>query len=200
MKKFVCVLFAIALIATLAMTAFAATGINDYEQKVLDKLATSHVIGENGWDFSVPQEYINSAKNYFAGDGDMTEAEMEKILDYIDQGMKIVKKEADAQGFDGETYNLANMGDTARSEVLNLGKAACAVVDLQLTYVPKDNQVVITPVGSQTPVFESAPVVKTTGEDFAVTTNAIIAAVIAVLAIGAGAMFVVSKKNGLFNA
>ena len=200
MKKFVCVLFAIALIAALAMTAFAATGINDYEQKVLDKLATSHVIGENGWDFSVPQEYINSAKNYFAGDGDMTEAEMEKILDYIDQGMKIVKKEADSQGFDGETYNLANMGDTARSEVLNLGKAACAEVDLQLTYVPKDNQVVITPVGSQTPVFESAPVVKTTGEDFAVTTNAIIAAVIAVLAIGAGAMFVVSKKNGLFNA
>lgn len=200
MKKFVCVLFAIALIATLAMTAFAATGINDYEQKVLDKLATSHVIGENGWDFSVPQEYINSAKNYFAGDGDMTEAEMEKILDYIDQGMKIVKKEADAQGFDGETYNLANMGNAARSEVLALGKAACAEVDLQLTYVPKDNQVVITPVGSQTPVFESAPVVKTTGEDFAVTTNAIIAAVIAVLAIGAGAMFVVSKKNGLFNA
>lgn len=197
MKKLVAILFVLAIIAVLPLTAFAATGINANEQAVLDKLESSAVIGENGWSFTIPQAYVNSAKNYFAGDCDMTAEEKTAILSYIESGMAIVKKEADAQKFDGKEYSLSKMGDAARSEVLKLGQSACAEVDLSLTYVPTSNQVVVTPVGSNTPVFESAPVVKTTGQDFALTAGLIGAVVVAVMALGSAVMFGVSKKNGL---
>ena len=197
MKKLVTILFVLAMIAVLPLSAFAATGINANEQAVLDKLDSSAVIGANGWTFSIPQEYVNSAKNYFAGDCDMTEAEKDAILAYIDSGMAIVKKEADAQKFSGKEYSLSKLGDAARSEVLKLGQSACAEIDLTLTYVPTSNQVVITPAGSNTPVFESAPVIKTTGQDFAVTAGMIAVAVVAVIALGSAVMLGVSKKNGL---
>jgi len=197
MKKLVTILFVLAMIAVLPLSAFAATGINANEQAVLDKLDSSAVIGASGWTFSIPQEYVNSAKNYFAGDCDMTEAEKDAILAYIDSGMAIVKKEADAQKFSGKEYSLSKLGDAARSEVLKLGQSACAEIDLTLTYVPTSNQVVITPAGGNTPVFESAPVIKTTGQDFAVTAGMIAVAVVAVIALGSAVMLGVSKKNGL---
>lgn len=197
MKKLVTILFVLAMIAVLPLSAFAATGINANEQAVLDKLESSSVMGANGWTFAIPQAYVNSAKNYFAGDCDMTEAEKNAILSYIDSGMAIVKKEADAQKFDGKVYSLSKMSDAARTEVLELGQKACAEVDLSLTYVPTSNQVVITSVGSSTPVFESAPVIKTTGQDFALNAGMIVVAVVAVIALGSAVMFGVSKKNGL---
>ena len=197
MKKLVAILFVLALIAMLPLSAFAATGINEYEQAVLDKLDSSKVMGASGWGFEVPQEYINSAKNYFAGDCNMTAAEKDKILSYIDQGMAIVKKEADAQKFSGTEYNLSKMGEAARDEVLSLGRKACAEIDLTLTYSPTSKQVTITPVDSKTPVFESSPVVKTTGQDFPVDAAVIGAAIAVVVVMGTAVMFAVSKKNGL---
>ena len=197
MKKLVCMLFVLALIASLSFSVFAASGINANEQAVLDKLSTGKVIGDNGWTFEVPQEYINTAKNYFAGDCDMTETEKDAILAYINKGMDIVKKEADAQEFSGTEYSLSKMSQAARTEVLELGKDACAEVDLNLVYDAKANEVVITPVDSETPVFESAPVIKTTGESFPVTAASVVAAVSVVLVMGTVAMFVVAKKNGL---
>ena len=200
MKKLIAILFAVVILATLPLTAFAATGINEYEQQILDKLESTHVMGKNGWDFSVPQEYINTAKNFFAGDGDVTEEQMNQILAYIDDGMQIVKEEADAQNYHGTEYHLNNMSQEARNEVLALGQAACKEVELDLVYDAKDHHVVITPVGSNTPVFESAPIVKTTGEDFPVNATVIVASVVAAVFVGAAAMFVISKKNGLFSA
>ena len=200
MKKLVAILFVVALLATMSLSAFAASGINDYEQKVLEKLESSHVFGKNGWDFSIPQEYINTAKNYFLSDCDMTEAEMNQILDYIDEGMAIVKEEADAQDFHGTTYHLKNMSQEARSKVIELGQQACSEVNLNLVYDAKDHHVVITPVGSKTPVFESAPVVKTTGEEFPMTAGVVISCVVVAVFVGSAAMFVISKKNGLFSA
>lgn len=197
MKKFIALFLAVLMIATLSVNVFAATGLNAYEKAILEKLKTSHVIGDSGWDFSIPQEYINTAENYFAGDFDMTEAEKNQILSYIDQGMQTVKAEAEAQNFNGKEYHLADMGETARKKVLDLGQKACEEVELKLTYDAKQKEVVITPENSSTPVFESAPVVKTTGEDFSVTAGVMIAAVVAVMAMGAVAVVGASKKNGL---
>ena len=188
---------ALMLFSVMPLSAFAATGINANEQAVLDKLSTSAVIGGNGWSFTIPQEYVNSAKNYFAGDCDMTEEEKTTILSYIDTGMAVIKEEADSQKFAGKEYSLSKMGEEARSKVLSLGQSACAEVDLSLTYIPTSNQVVVTPIGSNTPVFESAPVIKTTGQDFALTAGLIAVAVVAVMALGSAVMFGVSKKNGL---
>lgn len=198
MKKLVAILFVLTLIAMLPLNAFAATGINANEQAVLDLLKSSHVIGANGWDFSIPQEYVNTAENYFAGDCDMTVEEKDAIIAYIEQGKTIIKKEADSQNHKGTEYHLSEMSDKAREEVLSLGQKACAEVDLKLTYIPKENDVVITPVGSNTPVFESAPVVKTTGEAFTVNAGVVACVIAVALVMGTAVMFGVSKKNGLF--
>ena len=197
MKKFIALFIAVLMIAMLSMNVFAATGLNDYEKAVLEKLKTSQVVGDSGWSYTIPQAYINTAENYFAGDCEMTEAEMNKIISYIDQGMQTVKAEAESQNFNGKEYHLANMSDDARKKVLDLGQKACEEVELKLIYDSKEKEVVITAEDSTTPVFESAPIVKTTGEDFSVTAGVMIATVAAVLVMGAVAVAVITKKNGL---
>lgn len=198
MKKLVAILFVLTLIAMLPLNAFAATGINANEQAVLDLLKSSHVMGASGWDFSIPQEYVNTAENYFAGDCDMTVEEKDAIIAYIEQGKAVIKKEADSQDYKGAEYHLSEMSDKAREEVLALGQKACAEVDLKLTYLPKEKDVVITPVDSKTPVFESAPVVKTTGEVFTVNAGVVACVIAVALVMGTAMMFGISKKNGLF--
>lgn len=197
MKKLVTVLLVVAMIAVLAVPAFAATGVNANEQAVLDKLSEYREMGESQWKFYIPEKYITSAKNYFIGDCDMTEAERDIIIGYIDEGADIVKKEADAAKFDGSVYNLNTMSQASRSAVLVLGQKACAEVDLNLVYNSAENKVVITTVKDGTVVFDSAPVVKTTGEDFPITAMTIGLAVAFVLVAGTAAMLVVSKRKGL---
>jgi hypothetical protein len=89
------------------------------------------------------------------------------------------------------------MSQGARSEVLRLGQQACLEVDLNLIYNAKTNKVVITPVGSNTPVFDSTPVVKTTGQDFVLTTGMVCAAVAFLMVAATAVLFVVAKKKGL---
>ena len=197
MKKLVTVLLVVAMIAVLAVPAFAATGVNANEQAVLDKLSEYKEMGKNEWKFYIPEKYITSAKNYFIGDCDMTEEEKDIIIAYIDEGAEIVKKEADAAKFDGSVYNLNTMSQASRSAVLVLGQKACAEVDLNLVYNSAENVVIITTVKDGTVVFESAPVVKTTGEDFPITAMTIGLAVAFVLVAGTAAMLVVSKRKGL---
>ncbi len=198
MKKFTTVILVVLMVFAMSITAFAATGINENEQAVLDLLHTSKVMGKNGWEYSLPAEYVNSAENYFASDAcDMTAAERDVILDCVKKGMDIIKAEADAQGFDGKEYDLGLMGQEAKTKVLDLGVKACLEVDLQLVYNAAENHVVITPVGGTTPVFDSKPVVKATGEEFKLTAGTVAIGVAALLCVGVAVMFVVSKKTGL---
>lgn len=193
MKKLVAILFVLTLIAILPLNAFAATGINANEQAVLDLLKSSQVVGENGWTFSIPQEYINSAENYFAGDCDMTEAERDAIIAYIEQGKAAVKEKSDSAENGG-----SGMSDEAREELLALGQQACAEIDLKLSYSPKGQDVVITPVDSKTPVFESSSIIKSTGEAFTVNSGVVACVIAVALVMGTAMMFGISKKNGLF--
>lgn len=198
MKRFVTALILLVVVAAISMSAFAATGVNSFEQEVLNLLNSKVELGVNGWDFEIPQKYINTAKNYFAGDCDMTEAEKNEIVALINKGIDVVKKDAAAQKNSGAEFNLKKMSEAARTEVLNAGKAACEAVDLQLTYDSSENAVVITEKGSDTPVFESTAVVKATGEAVTVNATFVGAAVVTILAISTGVMLVVSKKNGLW--
>ena len=197
MKRVFSLIVALCLVVAMAMPAFAATGINANEQAVLDKLSEYKEMGAKQLKFYIPDKYVTSAKNYFIGDCDMTEAERDVIIDYIEQGAQIVKKEADGQKYEGEVYNLNTMSQESRSAVLQLGQKACAEVDLNLVYNSAENMVIITTVKDGTVVFESAPVVKTTGEDFPITALSIGLAVAVVLIAGTATMFVVSKRKGL---
>ncbi len=197
MKKFATVILVLLMVLAVSTTAFAATGVNDNEKAVLDLLRSSEVMGANGWKFIIPTEYVNSAENYFAGDGDMTTEERDVILDCIKQGIEIIKKEANAQNFKGAEYKLSYMSKDAKTKVLDLGVKACAEMDLKLVYNSAANQVIITPEGSTTPIFESTPLVKTTGQEFALTTGTVAAGLAVILVAGTAVMFVVSKKTGL---
>ncbi len=197
MKKVLTVVFVLLMVLSLSICASAATGINDNEQAVLDVLNSTEIIGDNGWKFRIPVKYVNSAENYFAGDCDMTADERDVILACIEEGAQIVKAEADGQGFKGSDYKLNYMSQASRSKVLELGIQACAQVDLNLVYNSAENQVVITPVGSSTPIFESTPLVKATGQEFPLTIESVGMGLAAILVLGTVAVVVISKKNGL---
>lgn len=188
MRKFICALFACMLVVAMSVTAFAATGLNANEKAVLDALKASD---------HIPQAYVNTAMNYFLGDCDMTEAEKNQILAYIAAGSAVIKNDAKEQGSENKDFSLSDLSAEGREEVLQLGKEACAEVDLTLSYAPSSNKVVITPVDSKVPVFVSSSVIKATGEDFSMNTGTVCAAVVLVMILGSAVMFGISKKNGL---
>lgn len=194
MKKILALVLAIMMVAAFCITANAATGINDNEQAVLDKLSATYEAGE--WSFSVPSEYVTAAKNYFAASCDMTEAEMKVILDCIDKGIALIQKEATAKLFEDNVLHLGVLSDSATSTILDLGVTACAEVDLVLTYSPSTKEVTITNAAG-TPVFKNDPIVKTTGEDFPITATVIGSVVVIAMVASTAALFIVSKKNGL---
>lgn len=192
MKKFLAILFALALVAMLPLTAFAATGLNEYEKEVLTKLKSTVDLGSKG-EYKIPQEYINAAENYFKGDCDMTEQEAAAIIALIDDGAEII--EAESAKVSGSTFNLSKLSKAAREEILDLGQAACNEVDLNLVY--DNGKVVITEAGSNTPIFKNSAVIKTTGQAVTVDATFVSVAVVLCLALATGVMFVVSKRNGL---
>lgn len=192
MKKFLAILFALALVAMLPLTAFAATGINEYEKAVLAKLSETVDLGAKG-EYKIPQSYINTAKNYFAGDCDMTEGEAKAIIDYIEAGAAVIEEESAT--VTGSTFSLSKLSEGARAEILELGQKACDQIDLELTY--NKGEVVITEAGSTTPLFENSAVIKSTGSAITVDATFVCVAALLVLSLSAGVMFVVSKRNGL---
>ena len=190
MKKFLAILFALALVAMLPLTAFAATGLNEHEKAVLSKLKETVDLGSKG-EYKIPQEYINAAETYFKGDCDMTEQEAEAIIALIDAGAKIVEEES--AKVSGGTFNLAKMPKAAREEILALGQEACEEVDLDLVF--DNNKVVIT--DAKGVVFKNSAVIKTTGQAITVDATFVCVATVLCLALATGVMFIVSKRNGL---
>lgn len=99
------------MVFALSLSVFAATGINQYEQKVLDKLISVKIETDKGWHFSFSQENINGARNYFLGDYEMNKEEMEVILSYIDEGMAKIEEEAKKAEFNADDYGMSKVED-----------------------------------------------------------------------------------------
>ncbi len=197
MKKIISIFLSLVILAILSLSVFAATGINEYEQKVLDKLIAVKITTDNGWVFTFSQENINGARNYFLAECDMTEEEMDIILGYIDEGVAKIKEEAEKTEFDGTKFGLSKMSQAARDEVLQLGQSACDEVDLNMSYDAKAGEVIITHEESNTPVFQSSSVIKSTGKA-PVNFSVVSLSVVAVLVLGSAFMFLSAKKNSLF--
>ena len=197
MKKLIAFLFVLMLVAILPTSALAATGLNENEKAILEKLQTSVYIDAKGEYFKIPQSYINTAKNYFAGDCDVTDEQKNTIIGSIDAGIAIVKKEANKQNISGGKFNLSSMSEAARNDMLELGKQACEAVDLQLTYSPATQTVKITAKGSNTPVFENSAVIKTTGQAVTIDAFFVCTAVAVCMVLSGGAMVWISKRSGL---
>ena len=185
MKRILAILTLVIIVASMfAVGVNAAGAINANEQKILDKLSETYKV--NSKTYSIPKNYVNQAKNYFLTI-DMTEAQAKEILGYLNEGEALVKKEeakltTNVVNFDTFKYSI-------KKEILELGKKACKVVDLTLTYDGTYVKIVEDKTGKV--AFIDEPIIKVTGAN--VTVTAAIAVSVMVL-VSFGAMIIISKK------
>ena len=197
MKKLIAILFVLALVAMLPLSALAATGINQYEQAVLNKIASCQLVDETGKVIDVPQEYINAARNYFLGDFEMTEEQMNTVMAKINESVAVVQKDVADKEVQGNKVGVGEMDSATLDAVLSLGQQAATEVKLNMSFDGQSNQVIISSKENNQTVFTTGGIIKTTGKDFYVSSGMVIAAVAAVLVLGTAAIFGVSKKAGL---
>lgn len=195
MKKMASILVALVLVAVASVSAFAA-GINSSEQAVIDAL-NGTITMKNG-EMKIPAEFINSMENYF-NTIEMTEEESASIIKIVNEGKTFVANTGAA--------NIADMTVGQKSELLNYGKEAVAVLGMTMSYDKTSKTLYIyAPDGktvfSGVPTFvatngssnNSSDVIKTTGADVNVAGIATIAG-IAVLLVAAGAVYFVKTKK-----
>ena len=191
MKKIFAILLALlVLIVPCCIGASAAGAINAEEQRILDFLDQYIQLGKTK--YHIPDEYIAQAKNHFLT-ADITKTEADEIIDFIDEGIEILKHDATPD----EEFHMEVLPVAHKEKILELGQKACEVVDLTLTYDSTETTVVITKIdpatGNPVEIFDDEPIVKTTGGEV----NAIVISS-AILAVVMVAAFVISKKVKLF--
>lgn len=198
MKKILAVAFCLVLMfSVLAISASAAGTFGTYEQKVIADLSAKETYKMNGKDvtFKIPTNYVNQAKAFFVStQGDITKAQYEEIMSFVNAGKKLVKDTAisDNSYFKNGQINIAHMPQAIRSAVLKCGQDACKVVGLNLIFDGK--HVVITDADGVIR-FEDAPIVKTTGGD---TGLALSLVVLMSFVLVVGGCLVTAKKAKLF--
>lgn len=144
MKKFISLALVLLLAVATAVPAFAAGGINENEQRVLDVLSQTVRIGDT--DFIIPVDYVNQAENYF-NTIDMTAAQADEIIGHVNEGKQYFLSTG-ATDFKGLTYE-------DKLQIISYGQAAVAVLGMTLTADFSDNTVTI--VDAQGNVAFSAP-------------------------------------------
>lgn len=185
-KKWLALLISALMVMAFFALPTSAAGLNDYEQKLMDKLSAG--VDINGTQVYLPAEYVNQAKNYFLSSHDMTELEYNEIVGYVDDAIALVKENAPAG-----TFSFQALSSDVKNQLLSYGQKAAAVVELTLSYNGKNVKIVDK---NNTVVFEDAPAVKTTGAEANFTMLWVVAGSFAVLLIAAVA---VSKKAALFS-
>jgi hypothetical protein len=160
MKKVLKVLSAAMLSAVVAVgasaTAFAATGLNAAEERVLAELHTTVEMG--GIQKALPDQYINQAEQWFVKEVDMTEAQADEVIAKINAVKAYLTSVGKAK--------FSTFTDAEIDEAVRLSNEASGVIGVKLTY----NKVtrVVTAVG---PNGEKAVDVKVDGKSDVVKTT-----------------------------
>ena len=181
MKKFLSLFVSILLVASVfCMGASAETGLNAYEEQLVEKLSQS-VVNAGGYEVSIPASYVNQAKNYFISSVDMTETEYDAIVALLNDGIAMVKAE------DGT--KISNYDYDVKADLLECGQKMVDVIGMDLTYNGSD-VVIVDEAGKV--AFSDDPVLKVTGGmDVSVMPALVVVAVLATLTV---AGVVVTKK------
>lgn len=164
-KKVACIVLAILAVASLSVPAFAASGINKAEQRVIDYVEDGARIGKNY--YAPLQSYQNSMRNYFNRDGvNVTEAEADGILKFITQ----IYEKAHRYNSTATTINLKVLPYSWRKEILQAGIDAAKVIGLILVYNKSNNHVVISKPDGEI-LFDQEPIItiKKTGSNLTLT-------------------------------
>lgn len=108
---------------TLAMSICAcAAEITSDEQTLIDVLKAGVVV--DGKTVKIPTKYINQAQSYLAKK-DVTKAEVDKILSYIDEGKDYMVT--------NKIKDFSNMSNKEMDKMISLAENAAKVVDVKLT-------------------------------------------------------------------
>ena len=102
MKKLACLMVVAVLLVVTMIPAFAATGINDYEKKLITYCKTAYVV--DGVTITVPGEYFTALENIFTT-VDVTEAQYNEIQGILDEALAYVKSK-----------NLTEIEDITKTE------------------------------------------------------------------------------------
>ena len=122
MKKLSAILVALLLVATTAVTAFAA-GINANEQAVLDELGKT--VTMSGTEMVMPESFVNQAESYF-NTVDLTEAQSKTIVAAIGEGMDFLSN--------SKAANISKLTYAQKKELLAIGQKAADAIDATLSY------------------------------------------------------------------
>lgn len=88
MKKMASLMIVAVLLVCMAVPAFATSGINDNEKKIINYVETAYVV--DGKTITVPQEYITALENVFAS-VDVTDAQYTEIKGVLDEALAYCK-------------------------------------------------------------------------------------------------------------
>ena len=144
MKKLSAILVALLLVATTAVTAFAA-GINANEQAVLDELGKS--VTMNGVEMVIPDSFINQAESYF-NTIDMTEDQSKAIVAAIGEGIDFLSN--------SKAANISKLTYAQKQDLLAIGKKAADAVELTMSYDNAKRELIIKTAKGDT-VFSAFP-------------------------------------------
>ena len=111
MKKMASLLVVAALLICMAVPAFAATGINTYEEKLITYVKTAYVV--DGTTITVPDEYVTALENIFST-VDLTEDQYNQIKGILDEALEYCK-----------ANNLVKLSDITEKKATNtqIGRA-----------------------------------------------------------------------------
>ena len=182
MKKVIAILFAVLMLSTLCLPAFAASDINADEQRVIDVL-DDVVNSKAGKKMTLKVSDINHAKNFMMRDEiNLTKAQADEIIAGADKCYDIVV----ASGL--ETEKLTDMKDADRKALMAAANEAGAPVGVTVEYNFADDKVEFTYQGTIIATVE--PTIKITGADYTMLFVIMGAAVVALAALA-----VVVKKT-----
>lgn len=122
MKKLSAIMIALILVASTAVTAFAA-GINSAEQAVIDELEKSVTMAEG--EMFIPDEFVNSMENYF-NTIEMTDEESKEIIAILNEGYAFLEGSGAA--------NIKDLSIAQKQELLAYGQKVVGVIDMTMTY------------------------------------------------------------------
>lgn len=194
MKKLSAIIAASAIVAMASVSSFAA-GINSAEQSVLDKLSAVNS-SYNGGFITNANEMLNQAENYF-NTIDLTDAESQEIISYIDDGEAYIKSVG------AKTVN--DLTAAQKQELFGYGQKAAGVIGVTVSYNKADktvsakdkngNAIVSTKVDTDSKgnVTTSSNAIATTGAN--VNTVAAFAVAGSAIAVAAGATVVLAVKK-----
>ncbi len=186
MKRVFASIMCILLISLMVVSASAA-GINENEQRVMDVLKSEVDLGQSGATYIIPENYINQAENFFLG-YEMTAAQADEIIGYVQKAIDVVKSRTDMVS--GDVFNLDRLPYADKKAILNYGQLACKVVGLTLIY--DGTNVVITDENDNGKLyFSSEPIIKVTGAQAVVI---YVAAAIAAVLLVAGITVIVRRR------